>query len=115
MIDVLKRRAAKAGLTEQIDTRVCPSNSLEIEDLTGQVNFALAFAVIHEVPDASSVFAQIYSALRPNGKLLLVEPGGHVSQEEFRQTEAIAKQAGFASLNYPSIRCNWTAALQKVD
>ncbi len=53
MIDRLKRRAAKAGLLDRVDARVAPAESMAIADLLGSVDFTLAFAVVHEFPDAS--------------------------------------------------------------
>ena len=42
MIKSLNKRAYKAGLSEQIETRVCSKKSLEVDDLTAKVDFALA-------------------------------------------------------------------------
>ena len=69
MIDSLSRRARRAGLLERIDARVCSGDSLGLEDLVDQVDFALAFAMVHEVPDARAFLAQIHAALRPGPAL----------------------------------------------
>ena len=37
MIKSLKKRAAKAGLSDRIETRVCSPNSLEIDDIPGDI------------------------------------------------------------------------------
>lgn len=95
MIDVLRRRAAKRGLSRRIDARVCSGSCLGIDDLSDQVDFALAFAVVHEVPDASLLLDQIHRALKPGGNLLLAEPAGHVSARSFEKTEQVAVRAGF--------------------
>ena len=55
MIKALVRRATKAGLIDRIDPRVCDRSGLGLEDLGGTVDFALAFALVHEVPDAEVV------------------------------------------------------------
>ena len=70
MIASLMKRATKAGLQNLIDSRVCSRDSLKLEDVKHGVGFALAFAIVHEVPDAKSFFQQIYSALKSNGLLI---------------------------------------------
>jgi len=95
MIKALVRRATKAGVIERIDHRVCDKNGLGLEDLRGKVDFALAYAVVHEVPDAEAFFQQINTALRPGGTCLVAEPKGHVSEKKFEETLATAEKAGF--------------------
>jgi ubiquinone/menaquinone biosynthesis C-methylase UbiE len=95
MIAGLNRRAAKAGLADRIDARVCSTQSLKIDDLAGTLDFALAFAMVHEVPDKERLFAEINAALRPGGHLLLCEPVGHVTQDHFAATVALARRAEF--------------------
>ena len=53
VIESLKARATRTGLSERIDTRICNNHCLEIYDLTGQVDFALAFYVMHHAADIS--------------------------------------------------------------
>jgi len=104
MIKSLVRRASRAGLMDRIDHRICTNDSLCIEDLVGRIDFALAFAVVHEVPDAHIFLGQIHSVLNPEGTFLLVEPIGHVSKKRFQETENLAKSAGFKILEKPQIR-----------
>jgi SAM-dependent methyltransferase len=54
MLEGLKRRLAKAGLLERVDIRLVQPHSMQLDDLAGSVDFALAFAVVHEMPSASS-------------------------------------------------------------
>ncbi|MBC8391028.1 MAG: methyltransferase domain-containing protein, partial [Deltaproteobacteria bacterium] len=44
MIKSLARRAEKAGLLDRIVHRGCSKDSLNIEDFSGRIDFALAFA-----------------------------------------------------------------------
>jgi len=113
MIDALKRRADKRGLGRQIDARVCGDSSLGIDDLAGQVDFALAFAVVHEVPDALRLFDQIYRALKSEGHLFLAEPSGHVSKRGFEETEELAVRAGFQIVARPRVRWSRTVLLAR--
>ena len=103
MIKALVRRATKAGVIDRIDHRVCDKNGLGLEDLTGKVDFALAFALVHEVPDAGVFFQQIRAALRPGGVCLVAEPKGHVSEEQLEKTIDAAKRAGLERVGRPEV------------
>ena len=78
MLDGLKRRLAKAGLLERLNIRLVQPHSMGLADLAGTVDFVLTFAVVHEMPSASSFFAEVARSLKPGGRLLLAEPKGHV-------------------------------------
>jgi len=99
MIKGLEKRARKAGLSERIETRLCSKDSLGLEGFTGTIDFTLAFAVVHEVPDAGSFFSEIHEAIKPDGKFLVAEPTGHVSESDFNATVSLAEQKGFHIIN----------------
>jgi ubiquinone/menaquinone biosynthesis C-methylase UbiE len=86
MIRSLERRAQKFGLSGNIETRVCGKNTLGIDDLDGSVDFAIAFAMVHEVPDRGRMFYELGKSLKMGGLLLVAEPRGHVSQSDFNET-----------------------------
>ncbi|MCK4652959.1 MAG: class I SAM-dependent methyltransferase [Candidatus Cloacimonetes bacterium] len=113
MIHSLEKRAKKAGLSIIIETRVCTHNSLGLEDVTGEIDFALAAAVVHEVPDASAFFAEVYQTMQQNGRLLVVEPGGHVTETDFEKTVSIAKKIGFTLINNTEIKRSRAVLLEK--
>ena len=100
----LERRACKAGLSSRIQIRTCTSTSLGIDDLEDDVDFALAFAVLHEMPDINKALASICRSLKPDGVLLIAEPAGHVSEQEFNSTSAIAMGCGLDVVSSPGIR-----------
>lgn len=104
MINSLKRRAARAGLLERIDLRFCGDKDLRISDLAGQIDLAVAFHVVHEVPDALGLMTQLFRVAKPGGRLFMAEPKGHVSAEEYEMTEATAQQAGFVVVERPQLK-----------
>jgi SAM-dependent methyltransferase len=114
MLDRLRRRARKAGVLDQIDARVVPKDGMALGDLAGKVDFALAFFVVHELPDQARFFAETAAALRPGAKILLAEPAGHVTPEGFVATLAEAAKAGLRVEPGPSIRRSQSAVLVKV-
>ena len=95
MIGGLVARAKKAGLADRIDARICSQSSLGVGDLAGKIDFALAFALVHEVPDKDILFSEIHRAMKPAGKLLVTEPRGHVSKKDFERTVSLAQNLGF--------------------
>ena len=95
MLDKLKKRADHAQLSEQIEIRLCQSNSLGISDKVGKIDFVFALAVVHELPDTNMFWHEVAQALKPGGRLLIAEPKGHVSSEEFDAELSIAFQNGF--------------------
>jgi len=113
MLARLKKRAQKAGVSAQIDARLCTQDSPGLEPLAGTIDFALLFAVVHEVPARAALFAGIAAALKPQAKLFLAEPKGHVSAEDFARTLAIAKEKGFVEVGTPQVSRTFAVLLQR--
>ena len=113
MLRTLAKRAERQGVADRIEPRLCGEDDLGIDDLEGEVDFALAFAVAHEVPDQDGFLVQIRRALQPGGRLLLSEPAGHVDEHEFGQTLAAAERVGFEIVERPTIRRSRSVLLRK--
>jgi cyclopropane fatty-acyl-phospholipid synthase-like methyltransferase len=110
MLDVLSKRAARAGVGQRIHTHRCSANSL---DLNEAVDFALAFYSAHEVPDAARLLVEVYELLIPHGQFLIAEPVGHVLQGAFARMLDQAKEVGFEIRERPAIRLSHAALLVK--
>jgi len=113
MLDVLKRRATRAGLAERIETHVCQADSIALDGSPGRFDFALAFAVLHEVPDQDRILAELSQLLKPGARLLLAEPAGHVAPEVFEQTVTLARAHGFVLTKLLLIRRAHAALLTR--
>ncbi len=113
MIAGLRRRAARAGLEGVIDIRLAEPDRLGIDDLAGQVDFLLAFYVVHEVRDPAAFLAEVARALKPDGAALVVEPPLHVSRAAFESSLAVAERAGLVVRDRPRIGPNKTALLTR--
>jgi len=113
MLDRLKRRAAKAGLLDRIDARLASPASMGITDLRMSIDFTLAFAMVHELPDVARFFAEVGAASKPGAVLLLAEPKGHVNASQFDSELQTAREAGFNLVDRPSIRRSHAALLKK--
>jgi len=112
MLAGLKRRVAKAGLLNRVEARLASDGSLGVRDLKGGVDFTLAFAVVHELPDAGQFFAEVAQAQKPGACLLLVEPAGHVKESQFQAELEAAARAGLALADHPTFRRSHAALLK---
>ena len=113
MLERLKRRAAKAGLLDRLDARLASPESMSLSDLSASVDFILAFAVVHEFPDAADFFRQVAAASKPGASLLLVEPKGHVKSADFEKELNAAYDAGFRLQSRPNIAGSQAALFTK--
>ncbi len=113
MLEGLKQRAQKAGFAGRVETRLATRDSLQIVDLSSTIDFALAFAMVHETPSPERFFQEVAAALKPGASLLLVEPAGHVRKEKFAVELDAAKAAGLDLVASPRIRRNHAALLRK--
>jgi len=113
MLRVLEERAHKAGVRDVIETRLCDKGGLGLEEIGDPMDFALACYVVHEVPDASAFFAQVRDVLKTGGRMLVLEPQGHVSREAFRRMVAVAQRNGLHAVDEPGVRRSRSALLEK--
>ena len=110
MLDVLNNRAQKAGIADRIHTHRCEPSSISID---GQVDFAMAFYSVHEVPDVERLITEIHGLLRTQGRLLIVEPVGHVRQLKFDRMMTLAEELGFQVEERPRICLSHAAVLMR--
>lgn len=115
MIEQLKRRATNANLAERIDARVTRVDSMQLNGLDSSVDFVLAFAVVHEMPDTATFFAEAAATMKPDAHMLLVEPLGQVSDAEFDNELGIARRTGLETKAQPPIRRARSALLRKTQ
>ena len=80
MLDVMMKRAEKAGVAHRIQPHHCKADDLGVDVA---VDFALAFAIVHEVSLRRTLLEQIHRCLKPEGKFLVAEPWLHVSGKDF--------------------------------
>ena len=112
MLDVLARRAARAGLTDRIETRLCGPASLGVADLAARIDFVLAFSVVHEAADPLRLFTEVRSVLKPGAHVLVAEPTGRVTEQSFRQSISAAEAHGLSPVACPRIPRSCAVVLQ---
>jgi len=110
MLEYLKKRALRAGVQDRITTILAQPDDIKT---AVQVDFVLAFWMVHEVKDIPRFFSQIAKALKPGGKVLYVEPRMHVTQKRFEEILGYAKDAGFTENDRPKVGMSRSAVLEK--
>jgi ubiquinone/menaquinone biosynthesis C-methylase UbiE len=103
MLQILKRKAEREGLQSRIVTHKSELDRIGINGIKEKADFALAFYMIHEVEDRDAFLKETASALKPKGKLLIVEPKLHVSADDFLRTVQAARRAGLKTMSEPKI------------
>jgi len=110
MLEVLGKRALKAGMADRILVHRCTATSIGVRE---PVEFTLSFYSAHEVPDLGRLLHEIHQCLRPQGKLLVVEPLGHVPANRFESMLSLAGETGFGILERPRVRLSRAVVLVK--
>jgi ubiquinone/menaquinone biosynthesis C-methylase UbiE len=100
MLDMVKRRAARAGLHNRIQIHRCESDRI---GLKAQLDFALAFFMLHEVPDSRAFLEELHSLLKTGGLFFLTEPKLHVNNHIFEQVVQEAQSVGFMTVKRPAV------------
>src|SRR6266705_549717 len=106
MLAKVRRRVGQAGLQNPVELHLC---GREHAGLSVRADFVLAFWMVHEVPNAATLFAELHEALNPDGKLLLVEPKLHVTRRDFEKELGAALEAKLKLLTRPSVRLSHAA------
>jgi len=112
MLQSLNTRAKRAKLDSIIETRLALDEEA-FSTLAETADFALLFAVAHEVPDREKLFKSLAGMLKPNARLLFSEPSGHVSLYNFNQSIAFAEDAGFRQIEDLSVSGSYSILLAK--
>jgi len=96
MLSALNKNIRKKQLNKIVETRLCNSDSLNIQDLKDQIDLAVLFYVVHEAKDQLHFFQQIKDAMKPGGQIFIIEPKGHVPEKNFEEMIKILTEPPFA-------------------
>ena len=103
MLERVRVKAQGTDLAPRITLHQCQPNRI---GLSTTVDFALAFYVLHELPDPAAFLTELRPLLTSHGQLFIVEPPFHVSKAAFEATIQCAHRAGFRLIARPRIRFN---------
>jgi len=110
MLAGVERRARRAGMLTRIRLLTGDAASIALDT---PFDFALAFWMLHEVPDPRALLALLATTLRPGARFLLVEPRGHVRRAAFDHTVRIAETLGFVGLGAHRVAFSHTILLAR--
>lgn len=110
MLHKVRDKIKGTEIENRITLHKCEENKIGISE---NIDFVLAFYIIHEVINKEEIFTEIETILKPNGQLLIVEPPFHVSKSAFEETIRKAKAAGFTEVERPKIIFNNAVILKK--
>lgn len=108
MLDRAREKLERAGLADPVTFHLCGADAI---GLAGAFDFILVFHVLHEVPDPEGFLRELKGLLKPGGRILLAEPGFHVSRAEFQGSLELVKLAGLEAGPGPRIPFSRTAVL----
>lgn len=110
MLDKLRDKIRGTELADRIILHKCDEDKIGV--LT-PVDFALAFYMVHEVPDQGHFFAELGTILKPAGQILIAEPPFHVSKKGFAESIKKAQAAGFITVERPKIFLSKAVVMKK--
>jgi ubiquinone/menaquinone biosynthesis C-methylase UbiE len=110
MLERLRKKIDGTESAERITLHKCEADRIGISD---KVDFALAFYMVHEVPNQRAFFDEVRSILKPGGLLLVVEPPFHVSKRGFEETIGKARDVGLTPVGRPRIFLSKAVLLRK--
>ena len=108
MLGALQKRAKRAAVDQRIVIHLCKPDSLALDV---KADFALAFWMLHEVPNPLGFFKEMRSVLKVSGKLLVSEPVIHVTAKTFAKSIEMARSNGFKVTAEPKIFLSRSALL----
>ena len=109
MLRKLRKKIQGTELEKRIILHKGKEDELGVSE---DVDFVLAFYMVHEVPDQEKLFNEIKSILKPNGQIFIIEPPFHVSKAAFEETVRIAQNTGFIPVGRPKVFLSKTVILK---
>ena len=110
MLRKLRDKIHGTELEERIILHKCEENHIGLSE---DVDFILAFYMVHEVPNQVELFNEMKSIIKQNGRFFIVEPPFHVSKTAFEETIRRARDAGFTPVERPKVFLSKTVILKK--
>jgi len=114
MLTMTERRLRRGGLLDRVDLVQAEADDLGLESQE-PFHFAVAFWMVHEVPDPRRLIDQIGNALAPGAHLMICEPRLHVRRRAFETSVEVARQADFAERDRPRVAFSRAVVLTKVE
>ena len=110
MLTKLRNKIQHTDINDRIELHQCHEDKI---GLSAELDFIVAFYVVHEVSDQKKFFDEAKSLLKPGGLIFMSEPPIHVSKSSFNQSVIIAENTGFKIIDRPKVFLGQTILLKK--
>ncbi len=100
MLAFVEKRAKREGLADRIRLHRCEKDRIGVEE---ELDFCVAFFMVHETPDQRAFLEEIGSLLKPEGALFVAEPVVHVARRDFEKTVELAGTLGLKPVERPQV------------
>jgi len=111
MLQKIRDKISGTTLEDQITLHKCETDKIGWPD---QVDFIVAYYMVHEVPDQQSFFSEIARILKSGGQIFIAEPPFHTTKAEFNETIRLANKAGLTEIKRPRIFPDKVVLLERV-
>jgi len=100
MLEKVTQKIKRTELERRIEIHKCEDDRIGV---TENVDFVLAFYMIHETPSPEKLFEEVKSILKPGGKFYIIEPKFHVPKKSFEAMINNVSNLGFEILERPKV------------
>ncbi|TAL69086.1 MAG: class I SAM-dependent methyltransferase [Bacteroidetes bacterium] len=100
MLEKVNRKIRGKDIEQRIQLHKCQEDRIGV---TENVDFVLAFWMVHEVPEQVQLFRELKSILKPVGKIYIAEPKFHVSEKSFKNMIDMVEKNGFEIAERPRV------------
>ena len=100
MLEKVSQRIMGTDIEKRVEFHICESARIGI---LGNVDFVLAFWMVHEVPDQQRMFEELKSLLNPHGRIWIIEPKIHVTEKSFDKMITKLESAGLKIIEKPKV------------
>jgi len=100
MLDKVAAKISGTELEQRIELHKCQDDTIGISQ---KVDFALAFWMVHEVPDQQRLIGELKSLLNPGARIWIIEPQIHVTEKAFKKMTGLLELAGLEIIERPKI------------
>ena len=109
MLSKVKNKIQDTELEDIIELHNTQKDSIGLRE---KFDFILLFYMLHEVPNQDKTLKELHNLLNNQGKILIVEPKGHVSKEDFEKSIRLMKQY-FKIFEGPKVFYSYSVILEK--
>ncbi len=110
MLERVRRRAERAGLSDRIRLHRAGAASLE---LSVRGDFVVSSWMVHEVKDRAAFVHEVAEVMKPGARWFVAEPRGHVGEADFERTVLLAGGAGLRLEGRPRVALSRAAIFAK--